>query len=67
MAAELGDLISAWTGQFAADELLALPEEHAVPGGRIYRALGQHNEEVYRELLGYDASDLERLRQGGII
>ena len=31
--AELDDLISAWTGQFAAAELLALPEEHAVPGG----------------------------------
>lgn len=30
-------------------------------------ALGQHNEEVYRELLGYGASDLERLRRDGII
>ena len=113
--AELDDLISAWTGQFAADELLALLEEHAVPGGRIYRApemlkdehfiaresivdvehpkydklkmqnvfprlsatpgsinwpgpsLGQHNDEIYRELLGYDASELERLRREGIV
>ena len=113
--AELDDLISAWTGQFAADELLALLEEHAVPGGRIYRApemlkdehfiaresivdvehpkydklkmqnvfprlsatpgtikwtgpaLGQHNGEIYSELLGYDAADLERLCREGII
>ena len=113
--AELDDLISAWTGQFAADELLALLEEHAVPGGRIYRApemlkdehfiaresivdvehpkydklkmqnvfprlsatpgrikwagpaLGQHNREIYSELLGYDAADLERLCREGII
>jgi crotonobetainyl-CoA:carnitine CoA-transferase CaiB-like acyl-CoA transferase len=113
--AELDDLISAWTGQFAADELLALLEEHAVPGGRIYRApemlkdehfiaresivdvehpkydklkmqnvfprlsatpgkikwtgpaLGQHNQDIYQGLLGYDAADLERFRREGVI
>ena len=30
-------------------------------------ALGQHNEEVYRDVLGYQTADLERLRQDGII
>lgn len=113
--AELDDLISAWSGNFSADELLALLEEHAVPAGRIYRApemledehfiaresivgvehpkydnlkmqnvfprlsatpgrinwagpaLGQYNEEIYRDLLGYSATDLERLKQDGII
>ncbi len=113
--AELDDLISAWTGQFAADELLALLEEHAVPGGRIYRApemlkdehfiaresivdvehpkydklkmqnvfprlsatpgkikwtgpaLGQHNQDIYQGLLGYDTADLERFRREGVI
>ena len=113
--AELDGIISAWTRQFEAAELLALLERHAVPAGRIYRApemladehfvaretivdvehpkydklkmqnvfprlsatpgrikwtgpaLGQHNEEVYRELLGYDEADLERLQQDGII
>lgn len=113
--AELDDLISAWSEQFAADELLALLERHAVPAGRIYRApemlkdehfiaresivdvehpkyenlkmqnvfprlsatpgkikwtgpaLGQHNEDIYQGLLGYDAADLERLRREGII
>ena len=29
--------------------------------------LGQHNEEIYRELLGYSPSDLERLTEEGII
>ena len=113
--AELDGIISAWTEQFEAAELLALLEQNAVPAGRIYRApemladehfiaretivdvehpkydklkmqnvfprlsatpgrikwtgpaLGQHNEEVYRELLGYDDADLERLEQDGII
>ena len=113
--AELDEIITAWTRNFEAGELLALLERHAVPAGRIYRApdmladehfiarqsiaqvqhpkydnlkmqnvfprlsatpgsikwagpaLGQHNEEVYRELLGYDAADLERLKQDGII
>ena len=112
---ELDEIISAWTRQFDAGELLALLEQHAVPAGRIYRApemltdehfiaresivetehpkyqdlkmqnvfprlsatpgkikwtgpaLGQHNGEVYRELLGYDATDIERLRRDGII
>lgn len=113
--AELDGIITAWTRNFEAGELLALLERHAVPAGRIYRApdmladehfiaresivevqhpkydnlkmqnvfprlsatpgsikwagpaLGQHNEEVYRELLGYDTADLERLKQDGII
>ena len=30
-------------------------------------ALGQHNEEIYRGLLGYSTDDLERLEQDGII
>ena len=113
--AELDGIISTWTRQFDAGDLLALLERHAVPAGRIYRApemladehfiardtiidmehpkynnlkmqnvfprlsatpgrvkwtgpaLGQHNGEVYRELLGYDAADLERLGREGII
>ena len=113
--AELDEIITAWSRNFEAGELLALLERHAVPAGRIYRApdmladehfiarqsiaevqhpkydslkmqnvfprlsatpgsikwagpaLGQHNEEVYRELLGYDTADLERLKRDGII
>ena len=113
--AELDGIISTWTRQLAAGELLALLEQHAVPAGRIYRApemladehfiaretivdvehpeydnlkmqnvfprlsatpgrikwtgpgLGQHNKDIYQGLLGYDAADLERLRQEGII
>jgi hypothetical protein len=29
--------------------------------------LGEHNEEVYGDLLGYDAKAIEELRQGGVI
>ena len=36
--AELDEIISAWTIQYEAGELLALLEQHAVPAGRIYRA-----------------------------
>jgi crotonobetainyl-CoA:carnitine CoA-transferase CaiB-like acyl-CoA transferase len=35
---ELDELISAWTVQHTADELLAKLEEHAVPAGRVYTA-----------------------------
>ena len=113
--AELDGIISTWTRQLGAGELLALLEQHAVPAGRIYRApemladehfiaretivdvehpeydnlkmqnvfprlsatpgrikwtgpgLGQHNKDIYQGLLGYDAADLERLEQDGII
>ena len=45
------------------------PRLSATPGSVKWSGpgLGQHNEEVYRELLGYDAADLERLKQEGII
>ena len=113
--AELDGIISTWTRQFAAGELLALLEQHAVPAGRIYRApemladehfiaretivdvehpeydnlkmqnvfprlsatpgrikwtgpaLGQHNDEIYRGLLGYDSADLDRMLREGVI
>ena len=112
---ELDEIISAWTKNFMADELLVLLEKHAVPAGRIYRApdmledghfiaresilevehpkyenlkmqnvfprlsatpgrikwtgptLGQHNEEIYQEVLGYSSAEVERLRKDGII
>ena len=37
---------------------------------RFYRpapALGEHNEEVYAEMLGYDAAQLAELKEKGII
>ena len=45
------------------------PRLSATPGSVKWSGpgLGQLNEEVYRELLGYDAADLERLKQEGII
>jgi formyl-CoA transferase len=36
--AELDERIARWTGTLAADELLAVLEQHGVPAGRIYRA-----------------------------
>jgi crotonobetainyl-CoA:carnitine CoA-transferase CaiB-like acyl-CoA transferase len=36
--AELDDLISAWTAERTAAEVLALMEEHGVPAGKIYKA-----------------------------
>jgi formyl-CoA transferase len=37
-AAELDDLISAWTRRFESESLLRLLAEHAVPAGRVYTA-----------------------------
>src|SRR6201999_2346305 len=37
-AAELDALISEWTRGYAADSLLQLLAEHAVPAGRVYAA-----------------------------
>jgi crotonobetainyl-CoA:carnitine CoA-transferase CaiB-like acyl-CoA transferase len=37
---------------------------------KVYRpapALGEHNEEVYTEMLGYDAAQLAELKEKGII
>ena len=45
------------------------PRLSATPGSIKWTGpgLGQHNEEIYRGLLGYSASDLERLKQDGIV
>ena len=45
------------------------PRLSATPGSVKWTgpALGQHNEEIYGALLGYSASDLERLNKDGII
>ena len=45
------------------------PRLSATPGRVKWTgpALGQHNGEIYGGLLGYSASDLERLRQDGIV
>ena len=45
------------------------PRLSATPGSIKWTGpgLGQHNEEIYRGLLGYSASDLERLRRDGIV
>ena len=45
------------------------PSLSATPGRVKWTgpALGQHNEEIYRGLLGYSTGDLERLEQDGII
>ena len=34
---------------------------------RSFPAIGQHNEEVYCDLLGYSREDLTRLREEGVI
>ena len=45
------------------------PRLSATPGNIKWTGpgLGQHNEEIYQGLLGYSASDLERLKQDGIV
>ena len=45
------------------------PRLSATPGSVKWTgpALGEHNGEIYRELLGYSDSDLERLNRDGII
>ena len=45
------------------------PRLSATPGKIKWTGpeLGQHNQEIYQELLGYSPSDLERLRQDRII
>ncbi len=45
------------------------PKLSATPGKIKWAGpgLGQHNEEIYQGLLGYSASDLERLKEDGII
>jgi formyl-CoA transferase len=113
--AQLDELISNWTRERDAKEILDLMEKHGVPAGQIYRApemladphfaareaiisvehpdfgrrrmknvapiwsatpggvrtpspqLGQHNEEVYRGLLGLSDERYEELRSGGVI
>ena len=45
------------------------PRLSATPGSVKWTgpALGEHYGEIYRELLGYSDSDLERLNKDGII
>ena len=45
------------------------PRLSATPGRIKWTGpgLGQHNEEIFQGLLGYGSSDLERLKEGGII
>ena len=45
------------------------PRLSATPGRIKWAgpALGQHNEEVYRDLLGYDAAEIDRLSQNNVI
>ena len=45
------------------------PRLSATPGRIKWTGpgLGQHNEEIYQELLGYSSTEVERLRKDGII
>jgi formyl-CoA transferase/succinyl-CoA--D-citramalate CoA-transferase len=45
---ELDELIAGWTASLDADELLAVLEEHGVPGGRIYTAADVLRDPHYR-------------------
>jgi succinyl-CoA--D-citramalate CoA-transferase len=112
---ELDEMISSWTGERAADEVLAVMEEAGVPAGKLFTAkdmvedphyaarenvvevedpeigpfpmqnvvprfsrtpgkvrrtgpgLGEHNEEVYREILGLGERERDGLRERGVI
>ena len=112
---ELDELISAWSRERSADEVLEAMREAGVPAGKVYTAedmmsdphyaareniarvddpeigevpmqnvvprltetpgeigwtgpaLGQHNEEVYGGLLGFDAAQMDELRERGTI
>ena len=112
---ELDEMISDWTGERAADEVLAVMEEAGVPAGKLFTAkdmvedphyaarenvvevedpeigpfpmqnvvprlsrtpgkihrtgprLGEHNEEVYGEILGLGERDRDGLHERGVI
>ncbi|NKY31867.1 CoA transferase [Nocardia speluncae] len=112
---ELDDLVSRWTSQQIADDLLKLLEDSGVPAGRIYRAqdmladphftareaivtvqhkllgdfpvqnvapklsgtpgsirwlgpeLGEHTDEVLRDVLARSRSDIDAMRTSGAI
>ena len=112
---ELDVIISEWSSQWAADELLDHLTENSIPSGRVYTAkdivadphfaareaivrvpdatfgefpmpnvfpllsetpgevkwtgpeLGQHNDEVYRGILGFDDARMDDYRARGII
>jgi formyl-CoA transferase len=46
-ATELDEIISQWTRQFDAEQLLAILAEHAVPAGRVYTAPDMLNDSHY--------------------
>jgi crotonobetainyl-CoA:carnitine CoA-transferase CaiB-like acyl-CoA transferase len=112
---ELDDMISEWTGQRTAEEVLEVMKEGGVPAGKLFTAedmlsdeqyaargnvvevedpdigpfpmqnvvprlsetpgevrwtgpkLGQHNDEIYGEVLGMGQEDLADMRERGII
>ena len=112
---ELDGLISGWTSQRTADEVLEVMREASVPAGKLFTAedmlsdeqyaarqnvvevedpeigpfpmqnvvprfsetpgeirwtgpkLGQHNDEVFKDLVGMGEEDLTRLRERGIV